>query len=288
MAGILRARLARALDLVTVFALAAIVALAAFGWSGFQRYYVDGVKLLAATAPDEAERPAILVFSKTRGYRHDDAIPAANDLFARFAREQGWDYFQTENAANFTPEMLARFDAVVFNNVSGDVFTPQQREAFRAYVEGGGGFVGFHGSGGDNEYAWRWYVDELIGAQFIGHPMAPQFQSGRLVPEGGDHPATAGLPPHWFWIDEFYSFEASPRAKGYDILLTIDEESYAPERLAMGSDHPMAWWHCQGGGRAFYSALGHRPESYAEPEYQAMLLGATRWALRLEGGGCEQ
>jgi len=276
--------------------LVAVAAIVAFNWDTVQRIFLGGVKVYETDAPalpDDLASPAILVFSKTNGFRHEEAIPAANALFAGFAEADGWGFYQTENGATFTPENLARFDAVVFNNVSGDVFTPEQREAFRAFVENGGGFVGIHGSGGDNSYAWEWYVDELIGAQFIGHPMDPQFQQATLKVEGASHPATALLPREWQRTDEWYSFEASPRAKGHNVLLTIDEASYSPvglfgSDLHMGEDHPMAWWHCQGDGRAFYSALGHTPESYEEGEHIAMLLGATRWAMRLEGDGCGQ
>jgi hypothetical protein len=263
-------------------------------WDTIQRVFLGGVKVYETEAPaipDDLARPAILVFSKTNGFRHEEAISAANDLFTRFAADNGWGYFQTENGATFSPEILARFDAVIFNNVSGDVFTAEQREALQAYVENGGGFVGIHGSGGDREYAWNWYVEELIGAQFIGHPMDPQFQQATVNVEEGSHPASAGLPAQWVRTDEWYSFEASPRRDGFHILATLDEGTYSPEgpfgqELRMGTDHPIIWWHCQGQGRALYSALGHTGASYVEPEYQALLLGATRWALRLEGEGC--
>jgi type 1 glutamine amidotransferase len=43
-------------------------------------------------------------------------------------------------------------------------------------------------------------------------------------------------------------------------------------------DHPIAWTRCVGNGRAFYSAIGHRPEGYAEPHYVALLEQATVWA----------
>ncbi len=269
-------------------------AFVAFNWDIIQRIFLGGVKVYETEAPalpDDLASPAILVFSKTNGFRHEEAIPVANALFADFAAADGWGFHQTENGATFTPQNLARFDAVVFNNVSGDVFTPEQREALRSYVENGGGFVGIHGSGGDNSYDWRWYVEELIGAQFIGHPMDPQFQQATLRVEDASHPATVFLPGDWSRTDEWYSFEASPRARGYNLLLTIDEASYSPvglfgDDLKMGDDHPLAWWHCQGQGRAFYSALGHTAESYAEGEHIAMLLGATRWAMRLEGDGC--
>jgi uncharacterized protein len=49
----------------------------------------------------------------------------------------------------FNAADLKRFDAVVWNNVSGDVLTIPQRSDFKAYIENGGGFAGFHGSAGD-------------------------------------------------------------------------------------------------------------------------------------------
>ena len=74
----------------------------------------------------------------------------------------------SSNGAVFNDTDLKRFKAVVWNNVSGDVLTNTQRAALKAYVEGGGGFAAFHGSGGDPFYDWDWYVDTLIGARFIG------------------------------------------------------------------------------------------------------------------------
>lgn len=281
--------------LLVLVVLAALAIMVGSQWDLIQRIFLGGVKVYETEAPalpDDLPRPAILVFSKTNGFRHEEAIPAANALFADMAQQNGWGYFQTENGATFSAESLARFDAVVFNNVSGDVFTPDQRAALRSFIENGGGFVSFHGSGGDMSYDWEWYVNDLIGAQFTGHPMDPQFQQATLRVEDASHPASAMLPSEWSRTDEWYSFATSPRDKGYNVLLSIDEGSYRQvgmfgTDLAMGADHPMVWWHCQGNGRTLYSALGHTAESYAEPENIALLQGATRWALRLEGEGCE-
>ncbi len=237
--------------------------------------------------PDTIPHPAILVFSKTNGFRHEEAIPAAHAMFEQIVQARNWGLYATENGAVFNAEQLARFDAVVFNNVSGDVFRPEQRQALQDYIEGGGGFVGIHGSGGDPRYDWAWYVETLIGAQFIGHPMNPQFQQGTLRVEDNSHPASRALPAEWVRTEEWYSFARSARREGYHVLATLDESTYKPERLAMGADHPMVWWHCQGRGRAFYSALGHRREAYGEPAHRRMLEGAAAWALRIEGEGCE-
>lgn len=243
--------------------------------------------------PTQTKRPAILVFSKTNGFRHVDAIPAADAVFADMARRNGWGYYKTENGAAFSPEVLSRFDAVIFNNVSGDVFNASQRQALKDFLEKGGGFVGIHGSGGDPSYAWQWYARDVIGAQFIGHPLFPQFQEGTVVIEDRGHPATLALPGHLRLEDEWYSFAKSPRsAPGMLILATLDEKSYENKSLlgtdlSMGADHPIVWSHCIDKGRAFYSAIGHQAKTYDLPQYRAMLEGATRWALKLAGKGCE-
>ena len=240
--------------------------------------------------------PAILIFSKTNGFRDDEQIKAANAALEKIAREKGWSSYTTENAAVFNAAQLGRFKAVVWNSTSGDVLTSEQRATFKAWLEQGGGFVGLHGAGGDPSYKWQWYVDELIGVQFTGHTLNPQFQSARLVVEDRTHPATRGLDAEWVRTDEWYSFANSPRAKGYRVLISIDEASYSPREkipllvdkdLSMGKDHPMVWTHCVGNGRAFYSALGHQARDYAEPKHLEMIAGAMAWAAGLDGPGCD-
>ncbi len=243
----------------------------------------------------ELKQPAILIFSKTNGFRDNAQIVAANAALEKLAKDKGWSSYTTENGAVFNAAQLGKFKAVVWNSVSGDVLTADQRAAFKAWLEAGGGYVGLHGAGGDPSYKWRWYVNDLIGAQFIGHTLSPQFQQGRLLVEDTDHPATRSLPKEWVRTDEYYSFDKSPRAKGYHILVTLDEASYSPREripllvdkdLRMGKDHPMVWTHCVGNGRAFYSALGHRAEAYAEPKHIEMIAGAISWAAGLEGPAC--
>ncbi len=247
--------------------------------------------------PADLPAPALLVFTKTNGFRHTEAIPAGLARIEEIAKRRGWSVFHTENGAVFDDALLAKFQATVWHQVSGDVLNETQRVALKRFVEGGGGWVGIHGAGGDRSYDWPWYVNELVGAQFIGHTMGPQFQTASWRNENPLHPATAKLPETWQHEEEIYSFDRSVRdLAGFLVLVTVDEGSYSPvekiffrERsLAMGGgDHPMVWHHCVGRGRALYSALGHQAKSYDEPEMLALLEGAIAFALRLEGVGCE-
>lgn len=236
------------------------------------------------------ESPAILVFDKTNGFIHKDAIPAANDLLARLAEANGWNIYHTDNAAIHNATDLRKFDVIVWNNVSGDVLTEAQRQAFESYLRSGGGYVGLHASGGDPEYAWSWYVNDVIKAQFKGHPMFPQKQSATLIVDAPEDPIVAHLPHTWVMADEWYSFDKSPRP-GVEVLLSIDEASYSPKMvgvdISMGKDHPMMWKHCLGKGRAFYSALGHYAEIYSDANYSRVVEQAIAWASGKSGEPCK-
>jgi type 1 glutamine amidotransferase len=228
-----------------------------------------------------AGQPKILLFEKINGFKDVPGFDAAHAAFLDMAKRKGWAIVVTDKGGAFTPATLRRFDLVVWNNISGDVLTLAQRQAFRSYVEGGGGFIGVHGSVGDPVYFWDWYADRLIGARFIGHPMDPQFQDATVRIDDAAHPIARGLPRTWVMNDEWYSFARSPRASGSRIVATLDESTYSPkgiggQQLRMG-DHPIAWTRCVGKGAMFYSAIGHRPERYRDAIYVQMLEQAVEW-----------
>lgn len=230
-------------------------------------------------------RPAVLIVSKTNGYRHDsiaEAVPAIE----RLVKARGWSSFATENAAVFNPQQLAKFDVIVFANASGDIYTPEQRGAFQAWIAKGGGFVGLH-SAGDGSHP-GWFVKMRGNGTFIGHPGgADQFQAADLAVSDRRHPATRHLPQRWRWTDEYYSWDAPPAADAH-ILARLDESTLRLEpKYRMGEGHALIWWRCEGRARIFYSGLGHKAEAWSDPAHLRMIGGAIGWAARKEGKGCD-
>ena len=227
-----------------------------------------------------ARKPRILLFEKITGFKDEPSVNAARAAIQAIADRKGWSIAISDKAGVFNPRSLRRFDAVIWNNISGDVLTLSQRAAFVRWLKQGGSYIGMHGSAGDPQYFWDWYPDSLIGARFAGHPMNPQLQEARILANSA-HPLARGLPPEWRMTDEWYSFKTNPRAAGADVILTLDESTYKPEGmgrdLRMG-DHPLAWTNCIGRGRMFYSAIGHKPEAYSDPHHVALLENAIVWA----------
>jgi len=209
----------------------------------------------------------LLAYTRTTAYRHD-SIPAA---LAAVRTLGPFEVDATEDASAFE-RPLDGYAAVVFLSTSGEVLTPTGRERLAEYVESGGGFVGVHAAA-CTEYDWPYY-GELLGARFAQHP---DHQPGQALIEDRDHPATQHLPAVWQFTDEWYDFRTNPRSS-VRVLLSADESSYEGGR--MGADHPLAWCRDQGRGRAFYTALGHAAEAYADPDFRAHLRGGINWAAQ--------
>ncbi|MFM8348368.1 MAG: ThuA domain-containing protein, partial [Bacteroidota bacterium] len=136
---------------------------------------------LASCSSDEA---AILVFSKTTGYRHESIEPGKL-AFIKLGVEMGFRVDTTENASDFNEENLKRYRAVVFISTTGDVLDQQQQNDFMRFIQAGGGYLGIHAAA-DTEYDWWWYGN-LVGAYFKSHPE----QQNAVMRKKGEFPGAA-------------------------------------------------------------------------------------------------
>jgi len=224
----------------------------------------------AATPPTLSR---VLVFSRTVGYRHD-SIGAGVEAIRQMGTANGFAVEASEDPSLFTDAGLAAFDVVVWLSTTADVLDDEQQAAFERYIQSGGGWVGVHAAA-DTEYTWPWYGQLLGGnAWFLIHPV---IQTVQLDVEEPDHASTAHLPARFSLQDEWYNYKVNPRP-AVNVLLRLDESSYQVGEGAMGSDHPIAWYHEFDGGRAWYTGLGHRIELYTDPVFTQHLLGGIRWA----------
>jgi len=215
------------------------------------------------------KKPAVLIYSKTNGYYHT-SIPIGIATIKKFGEENGFTVDATTDSLQFTKENLKKYAAVIFLNTTLTVLGKEQEDALQYYIQHGGGFVGVH-SATDTEYDWPWY-GKLVGAYFKNHPAQ---QEAKLVITDKSNPATTGLPDTWELKEEWYNFKyLNPEIT---VLIKIDESSYKGGEN--GSNHPISWYHNFEGGRAFYTELGHREETYSNPYFLKHLLGGIEWAM---------
>ena len=241
-------------------------------------------------APEATRR--VLIFSATAGYRHH-SIPTGKLALEKLGGASGaFETIVSDDPANFEPEALQGFDAVVLLSPSRDFFMPshKQRKDFSPgdwawlqarhnrlvdnlleYVERGGGLVGIHAAT-DSCHNHPGY-GAAMGAYFDGHP----WMASHTVTINVEEPDHALLQPVFdgqsdFRIkDEIYQFKDAPYSREkLRILLSIDVElsdpphKKVPLRRADG-DYAVAWVQSVGKGRVFYSSLGHNHETYSNP-----------------------
>lgn len=214
-----------------------------------------------------AESPAVLVFSKTTGFRHTSIKPGIKAL-TELGKEHGFSVESTEDARAFNAKNLAHYAAVVFLSTTGNVLNTRQQQAFETYIGSGGGFVGIH-SAADTEYNWPWY-GLLVGAWFDSHGA---IQDAAVIPT--EPFGAAALPSPWMRHDEWYNFKRLPH--NVRVVLKLDTDTFKGSKHE--DDHPIAWYHDVGRGRAFYTGLGHTNESFAEPLFLAHVLDGIRYAM---------
>lgn len=231
-----------------------------------------------------AGKRAVLLFSKSTGFRHAGSIEAGKKVLAELAAKNDWFLYDTEEGGVFNPKQLANFNVVIFNNSTGRVLSDDQQKALEHYVENGGSLIGIHGAG-DNSHHWEWYVKNLSGSEFSHHALHPQLQETQVIRNPvPDSLMTQGLPETWTHADEWYVFFENPRAKGFNVVLNIDGEKVNPDgnillikdkNFGMGKDHPVAWYKSVGKGRTFYTSMGHDGKSWTEVPFVRLIENAV-------------
>ena len=234
-----------------------------------------------------ANQPAILVFSKTTGFRHGESIDASKPVFQTMARRNGWFVYETEEGGVFNPAQLKQFKAVIFNNSTGRVLNDEQQQALSQYVEAGGTLLGIHGAG-DGSHHWPWYETNLLGAQFSHHPLSPQLQQTDVhVETAVDSTLTRKLPASWAHTDEWYVFFSQP--KDMKIVAYINGDKIIPngnllfikdKNFGMGKYHPVAWCRSVGAGKTFYTSMGHTAVVWQDADFLQLVENALHWSLK--------
>jgi len=224
-----------------------------------------------------AQAPKVLVYSKTAGYHHA-SIAAGIVAIKKLGAENNFEVDTTTDVKKFTDANLKQYATLIFLSPTGSgVFNDStEKDAFKHFIERGGGYVGIHAAS-DFEYDWQWYGN-LVGAYFKAHPKPQEAVIDVVDP---NFIATKGLPNPWKRLDEWYHF--SWVANNLHILLNLEESTLdytgAAANIKMGANHPIAWYHNFDGGRSFYTALGHTDESYTDPLFLNHLLGGIKYAM---------
>ena len=89
----------------------------------------ENVEKMTKAMPDKAPaKPAkarkVLIYSHCNGFTHGGAIEAAKVAIPMMGKKTGaYEAVVSDDLANFTPDKIKQFDAIIFNNTTGELFT---------------------------------------------------------------------------------------------------------------------------------------------------------------------
>lgn len=230
---------------------------------------------------------------------HISFVGEANRWFAETGRKEGFTYEATPDWARLNAAELAGKQVVVFLDTRPE--RPEQRDAFRKYMEGGGAWLGFHFAGfalTPSKYPqdWDWYHQQFLGAgSYVSNTWRPTPATLKVE---ASHPITAGLPATFkSAASEWYRWENDLRTKpDIRILLSIDPSSFPlgtgpkPHEIWHEGYYPVVWTNTR--YRMVYMNMGHNDIDYenktnrelsstfAEPSQNALIVNAISWLGR--------
>jgi type 1 glutamine amidotransferase/nicotinamidase-related amidase len=183
-------------------------------------------------------------------------------------------------------EVLNEAD-VLLVSVHRRLLKPEQLRIIRRFVEAGKAVVGirtashaFAPRGGKvprGHVAWPEFDLDALGGNYHGHhgnkvPRDPATRV-RAAADAVRDSLLTGVRKEEFAVTSWL-YKTSPLAKGARVLLMGRVGKREPAE-------PVAWtFSRRGGGRSFYTSLGH-PDDFAKPEFQRLLLNGIYWAAGL-------
>jgi hypothetical protein len=204
---------------------------------------------------------------------HVSFVREANRWFPEIALAHGFTYESTSDWTRLREDTLRGYDVVVFLDSRPE--RPEERTAFRAYIERGGAWLGFHFAAfaltpSDYPQDWDWYHDTFLGSgSYVGNTWRPT--SATLRVDAAAHPVVHALPRTFRSApNEWYRWQRDLRANpDIQVLLSIDPSSFPlgtgpkPHEIWHSGDYPVAWTNRR--FRMVYVNMGHNDIDYEHP-----------------------
>lgn len=209
-------------------------------------------------------------FTAKNDRAHITFVHEANKWFSAVARKYGFTYDSTDNWTNLNAEFLSHCDVVLFLDTRPEL--PEQRDAFREYMENGGSWMGFHFAAfaldnSDFPQNWSWYHETFLGSgEYGSNTWRPT--SAVLRVEDRDHPIARQLPETFLSApNEWYRWKNDLRTNpDIRIILSIDSTSFPlgtgpkPHEIWHSGYYPVVWTNKK--YKMLYVNMGHNDIDY--------------------------
>ncbi|GGN12418.1 hypothetical protein GCM10010967_55600 [Dyadobacter beijingensis] len=214
---------------------------------------------------------------------HIDFSDDARSFFTRLGAENHFTFDVTTDWTNCNDAVLGDYQIVMWLN--DFPHTQAQREAFQRYMEGGGGWFGFHVAGyNDKTTKWPWFVRFLGGGVFYSNSWPPV--EARLIVDDTTHAVTRGMPAAYGApVNEWYHWRPSPRENpDVKVLVTLAPSNYplGIKDILPGGDTPVVWTHTK--YNMVYMNMGHGDKVLSDFMQNNMIANALLWLGKRKTG----
>lgn len=254
-----------------------------------------------------AKKKSLLVFTKSSGFEHEvikvtAGRPSILEQAVRTLGDQhGFEIVATKDGRVFdSPEFRTKYSAVLFYTTldltktgtdGNPPMSPAGKQALLDAIHGGLGFVGVHAAAdtfhtepdpddrsnryiahGENEDPYL----RMLGGEFITHGSNPRLQTANLVVKDQHFPGLEGVTSPVSFTEEWYSLKDF--VPDIHVIFALDTQGMKGEPYQR-APYPATWARMHGSGRVFYTAMGDRPENWANTFFLNLLAGGIRWSI---------
>lgn len=227
---------------------------------------------------------ALVYYTTNAESAHVDFALKGVEFFERLNYGDGFVLDVATDLSEYPYEKLREYSIVVMLN--GYPMDPEGRAAFERYIEGGGGWMGFHASAyNDRNTGWPWFVDFLGGGVFYCNNWPPQ--PVKLTADDTSHAVTKNLPASFIAPEsEWYQWSPSPRENpDVEVLFSISPDNYplGIKDVVGHGDWPVVWTNTK--YRMIYLNTGHNEEAFGDATQNLLFVNAFRWIVSRDPDG---
>ena len=219
---------------------------------------------------DFSKFKVIAFYTAKNDQAHISFVHEANSWFPKIAKNYNFTYDSTNNWNNLNDKFLSHYQVVIFLDTRPDI--PEQREAFKKFMDNGGAWMGFHFAAfaltpSDYPQNWDWYHNKFLGSgSYVSNTWRPT--SAILRVEDKKNSATKHLPEKFESSpNEWYRWSNDLRINpDIKILLSIDSSSFplgtGPKQNEIWHSgyYPVAWTNKN--YKMIYMNMGHNDIDY--------------------------
>lgn len=226
-----------------------------------------------------AQKPDFKVLAFYSKNVEGDHVQFAKELklfMTKLSDERNFTFDLTTDWTNLNDTLLQNYEVVMW--INDFPHSTAQRKSFTKFMESGGGWIGFHVAGYNDETTnWPWFVEFMGGAVFYTNSWPPL--PARLIIEDPKHPVTQNVPSTIMApTNEWYQWKPSPREnKNVKVLATLDPMNYpiGIKDILPGGDTPVMWTNTK--FNMVYINMGHGDLVMSDKFQNRMVSDALLW-----------